>query len=86
MIGKPVALLCVIPGVLKTNDVVNRNVAQAMAAPTADAIGITDPMIRIAAVVSSIVPMILASPLSPNMPSQRMKGLFAINGAMASAA
>src|SRR3977135_409236 len=61
MIGKPVALFWVIPGVLKTNDVVKRNVAQAMAAPTADATGIADPRIRTAAVVSSIVSMILAS-------------------------
>jgi hypothetical protein len=72
--------------VLKINDVVKRNVTQAIAAPRADAIGITDPTIRIAAVVSSIVPIILASPLSPNTPSQRINGLFAIKGAMASAA
>jgi hypothetical protein len=68
----------VIPGVVKTNDVVKSNVTQAIAAPTADAIGMIDPTVRTAAVVSSIVPIILASPLSPNSPSQRMNGLFAI--------
>jgi len=60
MIGKPNGLICVIPGVLKTSDVVTRKVAQAIAAPNADAIGFTDPIISTAAVVSSIVPTILA--------------------------
>jgi len=72
--------------VLKKNDVVRRKVPQAIAAPTADAIGIIDPMIRTAAVVSSIVPITLASPLTPNTLSQFINGLFAIKGAMASAA
>jgi hypothetical protein len=76
----------VIPGVLKRNDVVKRNATQAIAAPTADAIGITDPIIRTAAVVSSIVPIILAWPLTPNMLSQLINGLFVIKGAMDSAA
>src|SRR5258708_34690720 len=83
MIGKPDGLICVIPGVLRTNDVVRRKVAKAIAAPKADA---TDPTIKAAAVVSSIVPTILASPPTPNTPSQLINGLCAIKGAMASAA
>jgi hypothetical protein len=43
-------------------------------------------MIRTAAVVSSIVPIILASPLTANTLSQLINGLFAIKGAMVSAA
>src|SRR5260370_3557801 len=86
MIGKPDGLISVMPGVLKTNDVVSRKVAQAIAAPKADAVGLTDPIISAAAVVSSIVPTILASPPTPNTLSQLINGLCAINGAMASAA
>src|SRR5258708_40286110 len=86
MIGKPDGLILVIPGVLRTNAVVRRKVAQAIAAPKADAVGITDPMIRAAAVVSSIVPTILASPPTPNTLSQLINGLCAIKGAIASAA
>jgi len=76
----------VIPGVLKMNDVVRRKVAQAIAAPKADTAGIADPIVRAAAVVSSIVPTIIASPLTPNTVSQLINGLCAIKGAMASAA
>jgi hypothetical protein len=83
MIGKPVGLIWVIPGVLRTNDVVKRKVALAIAAPTADTVGIPDPMIRAAAVVSSIVPTTRASPLTPNTPNQLMNGLCAINGVAA---
>lgn len=39
MMGKPVGLICVMPGVLKTNDVVSRKVALAIAAPNADTTG-----------------------------------------------
>src|ERR1700738_645288 len=86
MIGKPDGLICVMPGVLRTKDVVRKKAAEAIAAPKADAVGFTDPTIRTAAVVSSIVPTILASPTTPNTLSQLINGLCAINGAMASAA
>jgi hypothetical protein len=86
MIGKPDGLICVMPGVLRMKDVVRKKVAQAIAAPKADAVPFTDPTIRTAAVVSSIVPTILASPTTPNTLSQLINGLCAINGAMASAA
>lgn len=85
-IGKPVALFSVMPGVLKTNDVVSTNVNDAIAAPIADATGIADPAVNIAAVSSSIVPMILASPITPNTFNQLMKGLCEISGAIESAA
>src|SRR6202012_5829850 len=86
MRGNPVALVSVIPGVVITNDVVTRKVPLASAAPAADATGIIEPMISNAAVVSSILPTILASPLTPKTPSQLMNGLCWINGAIASAA
>src|ERR1700737_1081235 len=86
MIGKPDGLICVMPGVLRTNDVVRRKVAQAIAAPKADAVGFTDPTIRAAAAVSWTAPQILASPPPPNTLSQLINGLCAIKGAMASAA
>src|SRR5260370_6188316 len=86
MIGKPDGLICVMPGVLRTKDVVRKKVAQAIAAPKAEATGFTDPIIKAAAVVSSIVPTILASPPTPNTLSQLINGLCAIKCAMASAA
>ena len=51
--------MMVIPGVLKTNDVVSRKVPLAIAAPNAETTGITDPIVRAAAVVNSIVLVVM---------------------------
>ena len=76
----PDALVMVMPGVVKMNVVVRIKVTLASAAPSADAIGLADPMIRATAVMSSIVLMNLAWPLSPKTPNQPMNGLFEMSG------
>src|SRR5262245_42287909 len=73
------------PGVEKKNDHVIANVPIPINEPSADRIGTNAPAARIAAVVNSIMPSKLASPLIPKIDNQETNGLLDMYSAMPSA-
>lgn len=73
------------PGVEKKNDHVIANVPIPINDPSADRIGTNAPAVRSAAVVNSMTPSRLASPLIPKIDSHQMNGLFEMYNAMPSA-
>jgi hypothetical protein len=73
------------PGVEKKNDHVIANVPIPINEPSADRIGMNAPAARRAAVVNSIMPSRLASPLIPKIDSHETNGLLEMYNAMPSA-
>jgi hypothetical protein len=81
-IGSVETLHLTTPGVEKKNDHVIANVPIPINEPSADRIGINAPAARRAAVVNSMVPSRLASPLIPKMDSHETNGLLEMYTAM----
>ena len=75
-IGSVDRLQLTTPGVEKKNDHVIANVPIPINEPSADRIGMNAPAARRAAVVNSIMPSRLASPLIPKIDSHETNGLL----------